>query len=109
MPKDFTSITLENYDNDELAEEIVAYLRKKNVKQVEVKVVEELKEEPVNETYSLDNFDKLKGRIIDCLEDDGLNFHLDISEIKTTFDSFAYGIEANSPEGDFKEVFSKYE
>ncbi len=109
MPtKAFTSITLENYHNEELAEEIVNYLKKKKIKQVKIKITEELRE-TLEKNYTTDKFDKLKDEIQRWLEADGFHFYLSIPKIKTTFEKFAYGVEANSYEKDFKETFSKYE
>jgi len=103
-----TSITLKNSDPKKLAEEIVDYLRKREIKQVKIKITEEL-QEPIEKTYTADKFDKLRDEIQRCLEDDGFSFYLNISEIKTSFEKFSYGVEANSYEVDFKTIFSKYE
>jgi len=108
MNKKLTSITLEDYFSQDLAKEIVDYILKKGIKKVKITISEELKE-PIEKTYSSDKFNLLESEIINSLDSDGYYFSLEIPEIKTSWEEFTYGVEANSYQEDFKEVFSKYE
>lgn len=103
----FTSITLDKGDALDLAQEIVAYIKKKAVRKVAIHVTEELKQ-PVQEIFTDSQFKRLEILIRDILMDDGRNFFLDIPEIATSFEEFSYGIEVNSYEEDFRAAFDRY-
>lgn len=103
----FTSITLENYSPKELAREIVKYVKKKNIKKIKLIIGEELKNS-VNKVYTSDIFKELRFDIENYLLNDGINILLEIPKIKTYFEKFTYGVEANSYEDDFRDTFSKY-
>ena len=108
MVEKLTSITLEDYFSQDLAKEIVNYIKKKGVKKVKITIDEELKES-VEKIYSSDEFEKLQSEIMNCLDTEGYWLSIEIPEIKTSWEEFAYGVEANSYEKDFKKVFAKYE
>ena len=103
-----TSITLQNYDHDALAQDIVEYIKRKNVKNITIKLIEVSANQLTEKTYSDEQFNELQSKLEECLEEDNLNFYLNIPEIKTTFEEFSYGVDANSDEDDFKDTFSKY-
>ena len=101
------SITLENYFPQQLAKEIVEYIKKKRIQRIKLVIREELKNK-VNKIYTPNIFKDLQRDIENYLMDDGFSFFLEIPVIKTSFEKFTYGIEANSYENDFRDVFSKY-
>ena len=101
------SITLENYFPQELAKEIVEYIKKKKIQKIKLVIEEELKNK-VNKIYISNMFKELQTDLENYLVDDGFSFFLEIPVIKTSFEKFTYGVEANSYEKDFKDIFSKY-
>lgn len=103
----FTSITLENFCAHELGKEIANYVVKKGVSYVNVVCSRELGGKTVKR-ISLTSPTRLSNFLEQCMTEDGVYFSLDIPEIKTIFEEFIYGIDANSSENDFRSTFSKY-
>lgn len=101
-----TSITLQNFDATELAKAISIYLMNKEIPSTVVTYSSN--GERVNANISLVVPHQLSLFLEKSIEDQEMHFLLKIPEIKTTFEKFVYGIEANSNENDFLSTFRKF-
>jgi predicted nucleotidyltransferase len=108
MGKEKIHLTLENFFPQDISNEIIEYLKSKNVKEVKLVLMEE-KEKPIEQIYLKKDFKKLKEKIKNSLCSDGLNFFIEAPEIQSSWEEFTYGIDAISNQKDFKKTFSKYE
>ena len=108
MDKKLTSITIDNYFSQDLAKDIVDYIKKKRIEKVIFILLQE-KEKPKKKIFYKKDFEELKDEIEDSLNSEGHNFYITLPKIKTSWEEFTYGVEANSYESDFKETFNKYE
>ncbi|MDF7809432.1 hypothetical protein P4E94_18465 [Pontiellaceae bacterium B12219] len=101
-----TSITLENFTAEDLATSISTYLLKKGISSVVISYSSFDRKK--KEDISLSAPNQLNRFVERSIEGESLHFVLDIPEIKTTFEKFTYGIEANSHESDFLSEFGKF-
>lgn len=103
-----TEINIEEFFDDDLAKDIVNYLRKKQIKKVTI----QLDHGPSTETktFKLNQFEQLTKCIEEYLDADSAHFlYLNIPEIKTSFQSFTYGVDIASEQEDIKDHFSEYQ
>ena len=108
MEKKLISLELDDSFPFDLAKDMVNYIKKKKIKKVKIRISEELKE-PIEKTYSEKDFDALELDIANCLDTEGHWLSITLPEIKTSWEQFTYGVDANSYEEDFKKTFSKYQ
>lgn len=102
-----TSITLTKDEPFELSKKITEYVTYKNIQKINLTLIRE-KEKKKTIRYFKDNFHNIEDNIRDAMLDEGTNILIDIPNIKTSFEEFTYGIEANSYESDFKKFFEEF-
>lgn len=101
-----TSITLSKDDPFELSKKMIEYFIKNNIRKVEIILINE-SERNYRKEYGKADFDNLEGDIRDSLLNDGTYFYIEIPNIKTSFEEFSYGIEANSYKLDLLQFFKE--
>ena len=102
-----TEITVKNFFINDLAKDIVNYLEKKQIKKVTIRL--DYGPSTETKTLNLNQFEQLTQYIEEYLDsDDARFFYLNIPEIKTSIQSFTYGVDIISEQEDIKHHFSKY-
>lgn len=103
-----TEITIESFFEQDLAKDIVNYLKIKRVENIKIQLTNG--PETKDKEFESKEFEKLSAILQEYLDKDSAKFfYFNIPRLKTSFQSFTYGVDIVSEQKDVKVFFAKYD